>query len=155
MDIKLNIRHLGRAIKHLVILLLVLLLFAIPIVAAILIEKQQPYDLEIVPGPTSLIFLTADNISLDGPIHFGQVARGTSVSAQFYVKNNGTETISSINATLSPASVSWGTVTISPASVGTLAPGQSKLLTLTLNISSSATPGKHLDGKVIVTGNGP
>lgn len=115
---------------------------AVPATYALAPTKQITGEIEIVLGTKEVQVYQGPDYSI--PIsRFAVVApRGSQVTLNFRVKNTGLETITQA-VHMVPATVPWGTLTLSATNLGVLAPGQQTDWSLTISIPVSTAVGKY------------
>lgn len=109
---------------------------------AVIQTRSYPVNVEIVTGTKEIaLFIGPDYSSPVAGLNVAQLRRGgPPVVLALRVQNTGVETLNE-RVMVSPASVPWGTVTLSKTDFGALAPGQTSDFTMTITVPVSAPVG--------------
>lgn len=117
-------------------------LISVPVIYAVTSTKQLTGEIVILPGTKNVQVFQGPDYS--SPITGFKViiSRGSQDVLAFRVVNNGAETITQAVHML-PATVPWGTLTLSQTDLGTLAPGDQADWSLTIDVPISASVGNY------------
>ncbi len=132
-------------------LTILILLFAIGLGAYAAYQATLSYEIEIVPGLTELRFYSDYGATQEiSSFKYAGVPRGSQLTRTIYVKNTGVETLNNLIASLSPSTVSWGTIGLTGANIGTLTTAQVKSFVWSASIPASAVSGNYTGMQIMV-----
>lgn len=121
--------------------LLILLIASFAVHSAFQIEKQVTYTCEVKTVPNLGIYSNAAcTLSLSSMQFSGYPS--DSFSIPIYAKNEGTVTMT-VTATLIPATISFGTISLTNGSPSSVGPGIMRSYTFGLNYASMASSGNY------------
>jgi len=133
-------------------LLAVMALFMVVSGVLASVQHEVSYSLEVDYGLQGIgTFSDAAATNTLDRIVLGKVPRGVTITRTIYVKNIGVEPLV-VTVSLVPATVSWGVVSVSPTSLGTMTPGQIKPVTFTATVSTLAVTGNYTAGRIVAIG---
>lgn len=127
-------------IPLIIALVLIAVLATTTAVFALTVTKAVPVNVEIVGGTKDLSVYVYPSTVPASALNLSQFQRGTTQDIQMQVKNTGTETLNE-SVRVNPATVSWGTLTLSKTALGSLGPGGTADFVLTVTVLPAATSG--------------
>lgn len=113
-------------------------------------QREAPVTVEVIPNVQDLNFYS--NSSMTNPtlsFTYANFMRGSTETWNIWIRNDGVETLNNLVASL-VGTISWGTLTLTPASIGTLAAGQYRMLTLTITVPITTSTGNYTGIKIVV-----
>ena len=130
-----------KKINIIILVALVLLVFSSVVYAATM-TKRVPIKIEIVPGDKILSVFVGENATAPtDEIDIQTFKRGTSITLPVLARNTGTETLINETVSVVPSTFSWGTITLSKTTLGTLSANQTVSFNLTIAVPANATTG--------------